>query len=268
VPHGIPQCCLECGFVGLIRDDRSEIGQIELSGMLIVQVGRGSSAVDTISLLFGNLRYQQAPIEAIPFGSELHQSVAQQFTSQWKHPTRVPFVRQVYKINMGRSVLNRFTTYQRRVALRTGIPDGNTRRRFHGTKRECRLGEDDEETALCSIRSCNLCRVIQRSFEITRAGENTNFGRFGVGIYTSATSSKANDYSTSTTGLFKAMLLNDVVMGNAIKLTWTDTSLTKPPQRYDSVVGEPQAGGDLNYDEAVVYDQDAICPSFLLIHSR
>ncbi|KAH9958350.1 hypothetical protein BC827DRAFT_1136328, partial [Russula dissimulans] len=107
------------------------------------------------------------------------------------------------------------------------------------------------------------------SFEIGRAGENTNFGRFGVGIYTSATSSKvsehyANDYSTSTTSPFKAMLLNDVVMGKAIKLRWTDTSLTKPPQGYDSVIGEP--GGELNYDEAEVEKQDAICPSFLIIY--
>jgi hypothetical protein len=61
VPHGIPQGCLVRGFVGLIRDDRSEIGQIELSEMLMVQVGRGSSAPDTISWLFRNLTggYQQ-----------------------------------------------------------------------------------------------------------------------------------------------------------------------------------------------------------------
>ena len=66
------------------------------------------------------------------------------------------------------------------------------------------------------------------------------------------------------------MLLNDVVMGRTVKLTWTDTSLTQvgcltpvkkslcltfrtaglqPPQGYDAVIGEP--GGDLNYDECV-----------------
>jgi len=115
------------------------------------------------------------------------------------------------------------------------------------------------------MTSCNLCRIIKRSFELARAGENTNFKRFGAGIYTSATSSKANDYSTSTVSPWKAMLLNDVVMGKAIKLTWTDTSLTEPPQGYDSVIGEP--GGGLNYDEAVVYNEDAICPSFLIIYS-
>jgi len=172
---------------------------------------------------------------------------------------------QVWKVNMDRSVLNRFTSYQRRVALRRGIPDGNTRRRFHGTIRQCTLGDDEDKSALCNMTSCSLCSIIQRSFELARAGENINFARFGAGIYTSATSSKANDYSTSTTSSNNAMLLNDVVMGKGIKLERTDTSLTKPPQGYDSVIGEP--GGDLNYDEAVVYDQDAIVPSFLIIYS-
>jgi len=61
------------------------------------------------------------------------------------------------------------------------------------------------------------------------------------------------------------MLLNDVVMGHTIELEYTDTSLTEPPGEYDSVFGEP--GGDLNYDETVVYNEDAICPSFLIIYS-
>lgn len=62
------------------------------------------------------------------------------------------------------------------------------------------------------------------------------------------------------------MLLNDVVMGKAIKLKTTDQSLTQvrrciprnisfriskiqPPPGYDAVIGEP--GGDLNYDECI-----------------
>jgi len=60
------------------------------------------------------------------------------------------------------------------------------------------------------------------------------------------------------------MLVNDVVMGRVIKLTKTDTTLTQPPYGYDAVIGEP--GGDLNYDECVVYNNDAIRPSFLIIY--
>jgi len=221
--------------------------------------------MNTSSLRSSNSSPQQAPIQECPIGSPSYHDVVRQFTSQWEHPTRVPTVLKVWKINMDESVLKRFTKYQRKMQGKTGILDGNTWRCFHGTARKCSLGDDSSKTALCYLRSCNLCRIIKRSFELSRAGKNTNFKRFGAGIYTTATSSKANDYSTSTASPWKAMLLNDIVMGNPIELEYTDTSLTEPPGHYDSVVGEP--GGDLNYDETVVYNEDAICPSFLIIYS-
>jgi hypothetical protein len=37
-----------------------------------------------------------------------------------------------------------------------------------------------------------------------------------------------------------AVLLNEVVMGNVVKLTQDDTTLTEPPNGADSVVGEVQ----------------------------
>ena len=68
----------------------------------------------------------------------------------------------------------------------------------------------------------------QTSFHLAKAGARTNFGRFGAGIYTSATSSKANDYVDERGGSpFKAMLLSDVVMGKAVKLTVGDERLTE-----------------------------------------
>jgi len=175
----------------------------------------------------------------------------------------------VWKINWGRSshpecIENKFYNYQLRVAIRTGIPGGNTRRRFHGTVRECRLGDTSTAQGLCLLDTCNLCRIIQNSFEIARVGERTNFGRFGAGIYTSATSSKANDYTARHASPNKAMLLNYVVMGRAIKLTRTNQRLTQPPHGFDSVIGEP--GGGLNYDESVVYNNDAILPAFLIVY--
>lgn len=59
------------------------------------------------------------------------------------------------------------------------------------------------------------------------------------------------------------MLLNEVIMGKAIKLTQEDQSLTEAPQGYDSVVGEP--GGVLNYDESIVYKNEAIRPLYLIV---
>jgi len=37
--------------------------------------------------------------------------------------------------------------------------------------------------------------VLQSSFQLAHVGKRTNFGRFGAGIYTSATSSKVGSFS-------------------------------------------------------------------------
>ena len=108
---------------------------------------------------------------------------------------------------------------RRGVEQTRGIPGGNTRRRFHGTIRECCLGDTSSENALCRLSDCNLCRIIQvpqdctasfswylgaiclqSSFQLAKAGQRTNFGRFGAGIYTSATSSKVSSDSNCGSG--------------------------------------------------------------------
>ena len=55
----------------------------------------------------------------------------------------------------------------------------------------------DHRGAIRTCASCQLVLVLKRpfsqgSFELARVGENTNFSRFGAGIYTSATSSKVS----------------------------------------------------------------------------
>jgi len=77
------------------------------------------------------------------------------------------------------------------------------------------------------------------------------------------------------------MLLNKVVVGRGYKLTGNKSSLTAPPAGYDSVsiivrllfggaltkvqvLGE--VGGRLNHDELVVYDNDAVRPSYLVMY--
>ena len=54
-----------------------------------------------------------------------------------------------------------FECFRRGVEFSRGIPGGNTRRRFHGTVRECCLGDHSSESALCRLSTCNLCRIIQ-----------------------------------------------------------------------------------------------------------
>jgi len=146
----------------------------------------------------------------------------------------------------------------------TGRSAGNENRRWHGTRRICNIG-DKGHTQFCSAPTCSLCCIIRTSFDVSLWGKKTGWGRFGKGIYTSSTSSKSNDYShNDCKSSLKAILLNKVVVGKGCKLLQDNTSLTAPPAGYDSVLAEK--GGSLNYDELVVYDNDAIRPSFLVMY--
>jgi hypothetical protein len=63
------------------------------------------------------------------------------------------------------------------------------------------------------------------------------------------------------------MFICSVVQGNVKKEMNSNTTLTKNDvlsKGFDSVVGEP--GKDLNYDEVVVYDEDAVLPRYLVVY--
>jgi hypothetical protein len=65
---------------------------------------------------------------------------------------------------------------------------------------------------------------------------------------------------------YKMMLLNKVVVGKGYALTRDAMTLTSPPDGYDSVLGEPSAAGNLNYDEVVVYKEAASIPQYLIVY--
>lgn len=87
-----------------------------------------------------------------------------------------------------------------------GRSAGNENRRWHGTRRECNLG-DKGNTTFCGSSTCSLCCIVKTSFDLSLWGKKTGWGRceifilftplktyrllrFGKGIYTSSTSSK------------------------------------------------------------------------------
>ncbi|KAF7341446.1 PARP catalytic domain-containing protein [Mycena venus] len=217
----------------------------------------------------------------IPAGHVTFKSVADQFkvfpplvnkfvltTIQvsWRHIGKnCPPVRRVYKIVATQATQASYKAYQTMVEnaghfIASGRSPGNENRRWHGTRRECNLG-DNGHTQFCASTKCSLCCIIKSSFDINHGGA----GMFGKGIYTSSTSSKSDDYAhNQCSSSFKAILLNKVIVGKGCKLTQYDVSLSAPPAGYDSVLGEP--GGILNHDELVVYTNDAIRPSFLVIY--
>jgi len=197
-------------------------------------------------------------------------TISDQFETSWRHTTKkCPNVRRVYKIVNSPALVNSYDTYRAAIEksgqfITKGRTAGNENRRWHGTRRECNVG-DKGCTVLCSSTNCPMCSIIQNSFDLGRWGTKTGWGRFGKGIYTSSTSSKSDDYaSNDSNSKLKAILLNKVVVGNGCKLMHDDSKLTAPPQGFDSVLAE--AGGSLNYDELVVYRNEAIRPSFLVMY--
>mmetsp|Transcript_14240 Transcript_14240/g.19845 ORF Transcript_14240/g.19845 Transcript_14240/m.19845 type:complete len:409 (-) Transcript_14240:21-1247(-) len=205
-----------------------------------------------------------------------YQEIEKQFISKWLHPKPVPTVRSIAIINSDSAVTNKYENYkqaiiQKRPEYATGGHKhggpGNEHRRFHGTNSmRCTLGLNNNST-LCSDNACATCSIIRVGFQLRFKAK---WGRFGEGIYLTSTSSKSDDYNNGTsTGLgsgTKAMFVCRVVVGKGKKLTQSDSTLNAAPTGYDSVLGE--TGGELNYDEVVVYDEDAVVPSYLIIYQH
>ncbi|KAI5885938.1 ADP-ribosylation [Schizophyllum commune H4-8] len=213
----------------------------------------------------------------IPSDHAIFASVADQFTGSWRHPTKCPGVKRIYKIMPDQATCEQYNKYRADVETRgnfaaRGMTAGNEQRRWHGTKRKCTLG-DMGQAKLCGDTTCCLCNIIKTSFDLTAFGKNTGWGRFGRGIYTSSTSSKSNDYSknidASALSPLKAVLLNRVVVGRGDKTYFNHSTWTSAPPGFDSVLAEPftiPLAGALNYDEVVVYRNEAIRPAYLVLY--
>lgn len=215
---------------------------------------------------------QSAPgLIEVPQGHDTFKSVADQFKTSWRHQTPCPTVRKVHKVISSPASIAKYEAYRAAVEGRgnfvaAGRSAGNENRRWHGTTRECNLG-DNGNCTLCSSQTCSLCCILRTSYNLNLFGKKTGWGRFGHGIYTSSTSSKSNDYSTNNNpSSLKAILLNKVVVGKGYKMTQDNSSLTAPPTGYDSVLAEVANGGSLNHDELVCYTNDAIRPSYMVMY--
>lgn len=89
--------------------------------------------------------------------------------------------------------------------------------------------------------------------------------RFGHGIYTSGVSSKADDYTNDLSNSpNRIVLVARAALGKGKVFRRNTESLRGPPSGYDSVLGE--VGFDLNYDEQVLFRDDAIRPAYIIIY--
>lgn len=195
-----------------------------------------------------------------------YDGLKEQFQKQWKkRESGVPVVQRIYKITNPPEVYSDFEAYAAKV--------GNVQRRFHGTSLDskCTLGVHLDK-APCNSSKCAICNICRVGFDMALSGGNTNFLRYGGGLYFSATSGKSNDYAGKVAfggKTYKAMFVCKVAAGKPFITKKGDTSefqhLGIPPVGYDSVVGEP--GQALNYDELVVYNNSAAIPCYLIIYT-
>ncbi|KAG8816321.1 hypothetical protein FRC19_000441 [Serendipita sp. 401] len=228
--------------------------------------------------LFCDISCAQRSMEMAPGIIEIPQShpqftdISNQFQTKWRH-TNVPFkpAKHIYFILISAASEAAYVAYRTKVEqegnfLKRGWTEGNQSRRFYGATRQCMLG-DPGNTELCPNQTCDLCEIIRTSFDLQFQRGQTGSGSSGYELYTSATSSKSDSYTTNKTpSPLKAMLMTKVVVGRGYKMTQDDTTRTAPPPGYHSVLREPDEAGSLGYDEVVVYDNDAIRPTYLIVY--
>ncbi|KAL6056404.1 PARP catalytic domain-containing protein [Balamuthia mandrillaris] len=197
-----------------------------------------------------------------------------QFAQRWRHPSRPGTIHTILRIH-NPLLKQRFKAYQQHIVSNVsnlqvwgeGGP-GNTHRRFHGTKSwvcDLGVGKQSQSLKLCKNASCSVCGIIRQGLKLSKVvGRN----RFGQGLYLSSTSSKANDYTNNclVSGGYRAMFLCYVVVGKGWKILQDSPSLQGPPKGFHSVLGE--VGSSLNYDEVVVYQEEAVYPAYLIIYKQ
>ena len=121
-----------------------------------------------------------------------------------------------------------------------------------------------------------VCGISKRGFD-PQWINSTSWQRFGKGFYFARNSSKSYDYPRATqdatdnvTNKYHCMLVCDIAPGCKYILYKNDPSIRGPPKGYHSIYGSSQwlwglwKSPDMNYDELVVFDIEAIRPHYIL----
>ena len=214
-----------------------------------------------------------------------YEQIKRQFAASWdvRSAGPTPTVQRVLQVRNPAPIFERFEAYKRSLA-QAGRPV-TEERRFHATSMSCAFGIDQSQRP-CEEARCSVCSISQTSFKLAHAGggalfANLGFLRYGRGLYFSKTSSKSHSYGGESQRErrgenFRCMFLCKVALGSALH-TPEDRiddaridGLLRARARggeYDSVVGLTTAeGGKLNYEESVVYNEEAALPSYLIVY--
>ncbi len=196
--------------------------------------------------------------------TEEYQSVHDVFQQRWAKGSCPPIETIIRVINP--AVSERFAKY------RNNLPSGyqTVERHFHGTKLQCAITSFFE---FCNKNTCGICGICKKGFCRSRVRHH-RWQRFGPGFYLAPNSSKSNDYPLGTGAdsecPLKALFLCSVAPGKKYTVRYNQTQLDGPPMGYNSVHGMSKFlwyFGDLNYDEIVVYNEDAIYPCYVILYA-
>jgi hypothetical protein len=140
---------------------------------------------------------------------------------------------------------------------------------YHGTVVKCSL---QGTGAFCSNGSCGVCGISQQGFSPGKRGKHVDwFKRFGHAYYLAPNSSKCHEYSEGY-GQCRALLYCQVAQGNRYMAETNMAHLKAPPSGYDCVYGQPgihrARGGNLNYAEVAVYNNNAILPKYVIFYEK
>ncbi|KAG9004307.1 hypothetical protein FRB94_006810 [Tulasnella sp. JGI-2019a] len=266
------------GYVGRIfgqneDDDEDEDEEDDIGDCILCRHNQKVAGTQFCGRRCAQLATQQAPL-ILPISEDdsTFDKITDQFHKSWRHSSPLPEIQQIYKIIQSKDLMDRYYAYREFVEdsgnfVLGGMAPGNERRRWHGTRRVCDLGDDPTRTRLCDSNHCGTCGILRTSFKLVATRDNIR-DRIGRGIHTSSTSSRAHDYSKTTaieSSRYLSMLLTTVVLGKAYKASTNGETLSAPPGYHSVLRG---VGNELNYDDIVVYNEDAIRPAWLIIYDK
>ncbi|CBN80078.1 TPR repeat-containing protein [Ectocarpus siliculosus] len=204
-----------------------------------------------------------------------YEALCDLFKTRWlkPQPTNGVSIVRIFSIQVPLEVHDKHELYKRMVVV-------NLRQRFHGTSCNdgCNFMVDPQgATAPCGLSSCSVCNICMLGFKLGKNVARTARAsgiplRYGTGIYFSSVSGKANDYArlsakTGSDGAeLRCMFVANVAGGKAFSTKKSHLPQSEcPPSGCQSVVGE--VGHALNYDEVVVYKEEAALPTHLIVYA-
>lgn len=195
-------------------------------------------------------------------GEDKFEELKNQFEKKWNLPGKAaPEVKEIWHVAQDK-LLEAHEEYAKKIGdvpIRgSGANPGNKQRRFHSTKLSCSawIGKP------CSDGTCPLCNIINNGFDVKYSGKTGS--RFGPGLYSSSTPSKAYAYGDS-----RYQIMVSVVCGVSEyedKNTGCNTTPLDEGKYHSRVISDTGQGlGGSTGDECIVYHNEAMIPRYLLV---